>query len=143
MLVNLSNHPVQGVWDIETNQYLNPWSCEQRGAAEQQFGCIVDLQFPIIPAEYDLNETQALAYKYLELCKKSLPTPTQNDAVFLMGELVFCSILSRLLLNEGIRVVSATTARCNVDLGNGVSRKTFKFVSFRDYGLPICSERWM
>lgn len=142
MLVNLSNHPVQGVWDEESCRFINPWSREQVDAAEQQFGCIVDLPFPVIPAEYDLRQTQLLAYEYLEMCKITLPSRTQNDAVFLMGELVFCSILSRLLLSEGIRTVCATTARHNVDLGDGASVKTFKFVGFRDYGAPAGSENW-
>ena len=52
MLLNLSNHPVRGVWNPQKERYENAWSPEQVSAAHAEFGEIIDEPFPIIPPEY-------------------------------------------------------------------------------------------
>jgi hypothetical protein len=138
MLINLSNHPVGGVWDDAKGCFLNAWSKDQLAAAECEFIEVVDIPFPYIPEEYTFEQVEELSRHYFDECSKMLSTSADpNNAVFLVGELVFCSILSQMLLSAGVRVVCATTKRINEDLGGGEFRKGFQFVRFRDYGRPI------
>ena len=133
MLLNLSNHPVEGVWNSRTGKYENEWTAEQIAAAEREFGEIVFEQFPMIPPEYSGKEVYVLVEDSFRTCKEILGPPKDGDAVMLSGEIVFCSMLSRLLLDAGYRVVCATTRREVIDLGGGRIEKKFKFIRFRDY----------
>lgn len=121
MLLNLSNHPSDG------------WTQEQTVAAEKEFGQIRDERFPLIPPEFSGEEVKKLAEEYLQKCKAVLGSPGETDAVMLSGEIVFCSMLSGLLLEAGFRVVCATTERNVVELGDGRVERTFRFIRFRDY----------
>ena len=134
MLLNLSNHPVRGVWNPQKERYENAWSPEQISAAHEEFGEIIDEPFPMIPPEYSGEEVRQLAMTYLEKCKTVLGAPCDGNAVMLSGEIVFCSMLSRMLLDAGYRVICATTKRIVTDLGEGRIIKDFKFVKFREYG---------
>lgn len=135
MLINLSNHPVAGVFDPVTGSMLNKWSDEQKQAAESEFDMISDLIFPEIPADASYEDVDHLADEYLEECKNALAGHSSyRSGVFLSGELVFCAVLSRKLLDNGIRTVCATSERVNTDIGDGRFIKVFRFVRFRDYG---------
>jgi hypothetical protein len=121
MLLNLSNHPV------------SEWTLEQLSVAEQDFGKVLDEPFPMIPPEYSGEEVLKLAERYLGICQNILGLPAQGNAVMLSGEIVFCSLLSHMLLDAGYRVICATTTREVINRGNGIVERKFKFIRFRDY----------
>lgn len=122
MLINLSNHPSAN------------WNAEQKKAAETEFGQIVDLTFPNIQPEADLNDVKNLANQYVIKVKELLKdAPNGSGVVHIMGEHTFIfNILERLkLLN--IRAVASTTERKAYEDGNGNTISKFRFVRFRDY----------
>lgn len=121
MLLNLSNHPV------------TEWTKDQLEIAEHDFGRIIDEPFPMIPPEYSGEEVRQMAEQYLDICRSVLGQPDKGNAVMLSGEIVFCSMLSHMLLKAGYRVVCATTRRDVINHGDGIIERTFKFIRFRDY----------
>jgi hypothetical protein len=121
MLINLSNHPSA------------KWSAEQKHAAESQFGEIVDLLFPHIPAEWDTAKVSELANDYLYQCKRLLENESKLSAVHLAGEPVFCFVLANLLLKAGINCITSTTERIVMEKNNGTKISEFKFCRFREY----------
>lgn len=133
MLLNLSNHPVEGVWNAGRGQYENAWTRQQVDAAVREFGEIVYEEFPSIPPEYSGREVSEVAGEYFRRCRDTIGPPADGNAVMLSGEIVFCAKLSRMLLDAGYRVVCATTKREVVDLGDGTFQKKFNFIRFRDY----------
>lgn len=139
MLINLSNHPVEGIWNDELGKYVNEWDPNQLKTAIETWDKIEYIPFPKIPSEASYSDVKHLAEEYLQKCLDTFGQQHTNteQCVLLTGEIVFCSIISQLLLREGIRVVCATTERNNINLGNGKSLKGFRFISFRDYGIPV------
>lgn len=125
MLINLSNHPSAR------------WGTEQKEAASSNYGDIVDLEFPDISPDYTYEQVYKLAQDFLLQCEEILPSPSGTDAVHLTGEIVFCAILSRLLLQKGYAVVCSTTRRVVDVLDDGTILRRFKFVAFREYGKPM------
>lgn len=142
MLINLSNHPIEGILDKQTNEYKNKWDPKQLETALVKWQEIVHLPFPNIPPTASYFDVKKMAEEYTAKCLSIFETYPNNGerCVFLTGEVVFCSIISQMLLNHSIRVVSATSERITIELDNGEFIKKFQFVSFRDYGIPIASE---
>ena len=120
MLINLSNHPSAN------------WSAEQKNAAELQYGKIVDLPFPNIPAEWDAEEVVELANDYLRRCERLLDNGDPASAVHLAGEPVFCFVLAQLLLKAGVICLVSTTERIVCE-DNGTKTSVFRFNRFRKY----------
>ena len=120
MLINLSNHPSAN------------WSAEQKQAAEQQFGKIVDLPFPTVDPDGDEEYIETLANEY---CGKVLEcAKIQSITVHLMGEMTFTFALLQKLIFHGIPCVASTTRRETVEYPDGRKESFFKFVKFRCYG---------
>lgn len=121
MLINLTNHP------------SSKWTEEQLKEARELFDTVVDLPFPNIPPEASTSEVITIVIDYLkkivELLKNSNDS---NDAVHVMGEMVFVYHLVSLLKRHNIPAVASTTERV-VEEENGVKVSKFKFVRFRDY----------
>ena len=84
MFINLSNHPAL------------KWSKEQSAAAAE-YGDIVDIPFPSVPAEADEAEVNALAETYAE--KVSAMSTPEQCVVMVQGEFT-CSfrIIEKLIL---------------------------------------------
>lgn len=120
MLINLTNHP------------LSQWSDSQKHLAEQEFGKVIDWDFPHIDPMATEQEIENLAIKYLEKIK-TIAKGESILAVHLMGELCFCFALLCLLKRENIKVVASTSQREVIDLGNGEKQVKFSFVKFREY----------
>ncbi|HRW21917.1 MAG TPA: CRISPR-associated protein [Bacteroidales bacterium] len=121
MLINLSNHPFQN------------WDKKQTEAAQTAYGSIIDLRFPQIDPEWDIEQIINIAVKYFKKIDIELKKSTENNnAVHLMGELTFCFCLASLLQKNEITCIASTTKR-NVTENVGVKTSVFEFVKFRKY----------
>ena len=120
MLINLSNHPSHN------------WSKDQLWAA-QQYGEIIDLPFPNIPPEADIEQLEPLLNEYYN--KILSLGDASRVVVHLMGEMTFTFMLLSRLLNVGYRCVSSTTNRIVEEIASGEKRVLFQFCQFRDYQL--------
>lgn len=129
MLINLSNHP------------YDTWSKEQKETAKQQFGEVVDMPFPNIPADANEDYVMKLAVDYGIKIENILEPPGQadnilrlhEDGVHLMGELTFCFALVDYLGSDlGIFYASTTERNVTYDK-DGKKIVDFKFVKFRKY----------
>jgi hypothetical protein len=123
MLLNLSNHPSA------------KWSAEQREAATQQFGSIVDIQFPAIDPATSIDEVKRTANEYAEKCR-NIFTNTKDEktnAVHLMGEYTFTYQFVKQMEALSIQCVASTTERIVTENSVGSKTTVFKFVQFRPY----------
>lgn len=128
MLINLSNHP------------LDTWSDQQKQEAEKQFGRIVDLQFPPIAPESDLDQIAQIATEYVDICFKQFeqenPSSFQN-AVHVMGEMTFVYQFVKMMSELGVVCVASTTRRIVVAADQNEKTSKFEFVRFRPYSLEF------
>ena len=120
MLINLSNHP------------SSRWSAEQRQAAEQAFGGVVDLEFPPIDPTASSQAVLELAQNYLQQVLDRLTAPLSQQAVHIMGEMTFTYAFVSLAHAQGVRCVASTSRRNVTELEDG-KQVHFRFVAFRDY----------
>ncbi len=119
MIINLSNHP-SATWDNYQKE------------AAGKYGQIIDIEFPIIPAQIDEEEVENLANDYAEKVTKYNP-----EAVMVQGEYSFTYRLVNKLKEFGITCISAcsermTTIEANPD-GSCQKTSVFRFVKFREY----------
>lgn len=121
MFINLSNHPSAN------------WSEEQKNAAEQLAGPIVDIPFPAVDPYASEEVVSSIADNY---CQIVLETACGQDSlvVHLMGEMTLTFALVQLLQACGIPCVASTTKRVTVEQ-DGIKSSLFKFVKFRKYTL--------
>ena len=119
MFINISNHPSVR------------WSRQQRLAAEE-YGEIVDLSFPAIPAVADTKEVADIVNVYFQKVREY-----NTCVVMVQGEFVFTHLLVSMLHDAGIRSVAACTERVVEEAideeGNVVKKSEFRFIRFRDY----------
>ena len=119
MLINLTNHP------------SSSWGAEQREAAAEYGGGVVDVPFPTVEAVAGGDEVALLAGKYAdEIAGRYTPG---SDTVHVMGEMTFTYALVRRLRERGFRCVASTTERVKRQLPDGSFISEFKFQKFRDY----------
>jgi ATP-dependent exoDNAse (exonuclease V) alpha subunit len=116
MLVNFTNHPFIG------------WKENQKEAALQQYGKVVDVPFPHINPEADELDIKQEARQALEEI-----IALQPDAVHIMGEMNFTFQMVFFLMKEGIPCIASTTKRIVSDLPDGSQVSEFNFVKFRPY----------
>lgn len=119
MFINLSNHPSAN------------WSEEQKNAAEQLAGPIVDIPFPAVDPYASEDVVSSIADNY---CQIVLETACGQDSliVHLMGEMTLTFALVQRLHTFGITCVASTTKRVTAE-DDGVKTSVFKFVKFRKY----------
>ena len=119
MIINLSNHPSEG------------WQEKQRAAA-RCYGEIVDMPFPVIPAESGEGDIASFVRDYLGRIEALRP-----DAVFLMGEYTFVYMMAGELEERGIPALSSSSERIVTErtMEDGAIEKStrFDFVRFRRY----------
>ncbi len=115
--VNISNHP------------SSRWGAEQLSAA-QNFGDVVDISFPEVPAD-----PAADLHKLADLVVSQLPI--EPCTVMVQGEMTLTFLLVRVLTSLGHCCVAAVTERKSVEVTapNGAVTKTavFVFAGFRNY----------
>ena len=119
MFINFSNHPSVR------------WSAEQTAAAIE-FGDIVDVPFPDVPAGADTAAVSALAARILDL---------RADVVLVQGEMSLSFAVAGRLQRNGVAVLCACSERvCEtsvLDDGSTERRSVFRFVRFRRYPLLV------
>lgn len=119
MLVNFSNHGSDG------------WSAEQLAAAGQ-WGDIVDIAFPNVPADADERAILMLADEYCSKICSFAP-----NAVLVQGEMSLSFAVVTRLRSKGVVSLCASSERvCDVSIaedGSTVRRSVFRFVRFREY----------
>ena len=128
MLINLSNHP------------LATWSDRQRQEAERQFGRVVDLPFPDIAPDTEVEAIVQLATKYVAMCLEQLEQEgrqAKGHAVHVMGEMTFVHQFVRLMSEQGVLCVASTTQRIVVSEGSDEKTSRFEFVQFRPYAVEL------
>lgn len=133
MLINLTNHPVKGVFDENKKIYQNPWSKEQLDTAIALFDEIIEFPFPQISPYCNVSEVKELAQEYCNRCVAILKQPSLRNAVHIGGEIMFCYYVISFLLDKGYQVVSASSDRIIENLGENRVVKKFQFVKFRKY----------
>jgi CRISPR-associated Csx2 family protein len=121
ILINLSNHP------------SSTWSNLQMQAAAEQFGKVVDVPFPDIDPEWEVEQIEQLAQAYLERIEKIAVEHQAKPSVHLMGEYTFCFALVRKLQTIGINCVVSTSQRQATMNPDGTKTIMFNFVQFRPY----------
>lgn len=122
MLVNLSNHS------------FSQWSQEQLKAAQDRYGAVIDLPFPIVKPQATLEDVQSLADNMVEKCFSELRAAKEGmSAVHVMGEFVLTYRIIRKLESLGIPCVAATTERIVHDNPDGTKTHSFRFEGFRSY----------
>lgn len=119
MFINFSNH------------LHDQWSSEQCEAAKV-YGEVVDMNFPAVPAMADeawIFETAS------SVCKQIISR--HPEAVLVQGEMTLTYSVVKILRDNGITVVSASSERCcETEIapdGSTVRKSVFKFVRFRKY----------
>lgn len=119
VFINHSNHPMAN------------WSPEQKQAALAYGASILDMAFPVLPANYTEQQIAELTQKSF-----SHIISLQPAAVLCQGEFTYTYSLVKLLKEKGIPVLAACSERKSKEEWNGsVSRKVsyFRFVQFRQY----------
>jgi len=123
MLINLSNHPVRA------------WKAVQKKSAMEEYGKIIDIEFPEINPNWSTNEIIKLSEKYYDIVSQKLKDnfiEHEKNAVHIMGELVFVFHLVNKLKNAGITCVASTSKRL-VEERDEKKIVQFEFVKFRKY----------
>lgn len=120
MLINLSNNS------------FSEWPIKQKLTAEQQFGQIIDLPFPPVLKEFDLDQVIKLVEQYVEKClvlinkndsySKCNSTKASRNAIHIMGEMTFVYQFVKKMSEQGILCLASTS-----DMNNN------EHVSFRPY----------
>lgn len=123
MFINISNHP------------SSKWSDEQRKAAVEIGGEIVDIPFPNVPPTAGIGDLIDMAETIIDKINDMRKGGLRGgeDAVHVMGE----HGLTHRLVDDiwhvfGITCIHSTTERI-VEEKDGQKISTFKFVKFRSY----------
>ncbi len=117
IFINLSNHPSA------------EWSEDQRTAA-MEYGEIVDIPFPVVDENADIELLKVLADEYL-LKVQQLAQP-YNAIVHIMGEQTFTHSLLLRLQRAGYKCVASTTKRI-IEQEGEMKVVIFNFERFREY----------
>lgn len=110
-----------------TNHHSDQWEEKQIQEAEK-FGEIIDMEFPLIVPQANLEHVKSLAQSYANKIIDLKPR-----VVHIMGEMTFTYNLVNLLKESNIMCVASTTQRSTSELGNQVKQSKFEFVQFRSY----------
>lgn len=119
MFINFSNHPSSG------------WLKEQLAAA-QEYGEIVDIDFPNINPEF----TSSILSQLADEAVVTITSYGKDIIVHIMGEMTFTYAVVSRLKGLGIKCVASTTARNPEKViikPDGTKISEFKFVQFREY----------
>jgi len=119
MFINFSNHP------------SDRWSAEQRDAAVELGGNIVDVPFPNIDPASSLDDVKRTALAYLD--KIVNDTSEENYVIHVAGEMTFVYCFVSLCQSAGVLCVAATTERVVEENPDGSKTSKFRFVKFRPY----------
>ena len=122
MLLNFSNH------------HSSNWDTKQKEIAINQYGRILDMEFPIIDPAINENEIKNLVLFYYGKCRTYFNNADVNNAVHIMGEHTFVFQLINVLIRNGYKCIASTTKRNVININENKLSK-FEFVRFREYRL--------
>ena len=124
-------HTERNVFINHTNHPSSRWEEGQRSAAEI-YGTIVDVAFPVIPADGEEEEVRRLAEETAQTVLAYRPS-----AVLVQGEFSYSFALVRILKEAGIPTLSACSERHVTERtdenGETVRESRFAFRRFRSY----------
>lgn len=119
MLINLSNHP------------SNEWQQSQIEAAMEDYGKVIDLEFPDVDPMATPPAIESLADSCID---KVMALMQGNDAVIhIMGEMTLTYRLVNKFKEKGIKCIASCSKRECFKNENGQIVKTFNFKQFRPY----------
>lgn len=114
-----------------TNHRIENWSEKQLKEA-QKFGDIIDMPFPNVSADWNIEEVRKIAYKLVDDIVSLHP-----DIVLCQGEFTLTYTVVDELKKHGIKVVAACSERRAKEYVNedGTIEKNsiYEFVKFREY----------
>lgn len=120
MLINLSNHPSP------------KWGRAQQEAAKILYGEVLDIAFPSVDPDGDVDYIENLANEYVDkVCL--LAGGDKTCTVHLMGELTLTFAILKKLTKLDMECVASTSERLVKEFENGKKEVTFSFVQFRKY----------
>lgn len=121
MLINLSNHP------------LTDWQPDQLEEAKRRFVSVVDMDFPAIDPDWELDTIDRIALQTAKDCMDMLTHSTdKTNAIHVMGELTFCFRFVRLMQQQNIPCLASTTSR-QAELTPKGKLSVFTWKKFRPY----------
>ena len=124
-------HTERNVFINHTNHPSSRWEEGQRSAAEI-YGTIVDVAFPVIPADWEEEEVRRLAEENAHAILAYRPS-----AVLVQGEFSYTFALVSILKEAGIATLSACSERHVTERtdenGETVRESRFAFRGFRTY----------
>jgi hypothetical protein len=120
MLINLTNHRIEG------------WPESQVNEAKNRFSNIIDFPFPTIDPNWSKEEIEQLAKRMFEDCITLLPENDENG-IHVMGEFNFTFAFVTYAKTKGVKCVSSTTKRDVEITDKGEKLSIFQFVKFREY----------
>lgn len=118
MLINLTNHRIEG------------WPESQVNEAKNRFSNIIDFPFPTIDPTWSKEDIEQLAKRMFEECITLLPENEENG-IHVMGEFNFTFAFVTYAKTKGIRCLSSTKNKDYKIIVKG--KEEYPFVKFRDY----------
>ncbi len=123
MLINFTNHPSAN------------WTDKQTQLAGELYGEIVDIAFPLVPADADEESIKKMAEENFAKIKGTFLEKANNkeNAVHIQGEFTLVYALVNKLKNAGIKCIASTSIREAYEKPDGTKVSVFRFVRFREY----------
>lgn len=128
MFFNISNHSSKNWSEKQIQEAIKLDSFEFDG--ELIKGEIKDIPFPNVSPQASWEEIVKIAKQIIDSLELVYDSAGSNTCM-VMGEFSLAHCLTELLLQEGVRVVVATTERVATE-ENGVKSSIFRFIRFRE-----------
>lgn len=119
MLINFTNHPYQC------------WSDIQKKVAEENYGQVIDISFPVVDPQYNEEGIMKMAEKWAKEIIDLRP-----KAVLCQGEMGLCFAVVKILMKESVTVLHACSERIvreTMKEGKLIKVSEFVFRRFRKY----------
>lgn len=128
IFINLSNHPTDKWSETQKAAVINKYQPKQ----------IIDIAFPPIDPEWNLDKVRTLAHSYKNEIINHFHDRNDHIILHVMGEMSFTYILINMMLDYTVTCICSTTKRVVTtkydDNGVEIGKETkFEFCKFRDY----------
>ena len=128
IFINLSNHPTDKWSEAQKAAVINKYQPKQ----------IIDIAFPPINPEWNLDRVRTLVHAYREEIINHLQDKDDYIILHIMGEMCFTHALVNMMSAYKVNCICSTTKRVVTtkydDNGVEIGKETqFEFCKFRDY----------
>ena len=128
IFINLSNHPTDKWSEAQKAAVINKYQPKQ----------IIDIAFPPIDPEWNLDRVRTLVHAYREQIINHLQDKDDYIILHIMGEMCFTHSLVNMMSAYKVNCICSTTKRVVTtkydDNGVEIGKETkFEFCKFRDY----------